>query len=90
MNKLRRTANVAPIAAAFSSMSGDERVVLRRKFDIAYVLAKERLFFRKFPTLCELETWHGINLGLAYKTAKAFIAVSQRQELVHTLFVITE
>ena len=85
------SSSYAPIAAALSSMSDEKRVVLRRKFDIVYVLAREKLSFRKFPAVCELEARHGVNLGLAYKTetsAKAFthfIAASQRQELVRNV-----
>ena len=72
-------------------MPDSERENLGRKFDIAYVLAKEKLPFRKYPAICELEEHHGVKLGSAYKTEIAakefahFIAESKRQELVHTL-----
>ena len=81
----------APIAAALSRISDDERDTLRQLFDIAYFLAKEKLSFRKYPAICELEVRHGVKLGSAYKTetaAKSFthyIAESQRKQLVHTL-----
>ena len=81
----------APIAAMLSTLHDEERETLRRKFDIAYFLAKEKLSFRKYPAVCELEARHGVNLGSAYKTETAgktfthYIAESQRQELVHTL-----
>ena len=85
------SSSYAPIAAALTTMSDEDRAILRRKFDITYVMAREKLSFRKFPAFCELETRHGVNLGSAYKTETSaktfthFIAESQRQELVHAL-----
>ena len=39
-------------------------VRLKRKFDIAYVIAKENLVFAKFTALCELEECHGADLDI--------------------------
>ena len=81
----------ALIAAMLSTLHDEERETLRRKFDIAYFLAKEKLSFRKYPAVCELKARHGVNLGSAYKMETAgktfthYIAESQRQELVRTL-----
>ena len=36
-------------------MSNEEKIRLKYKFDIAYFLAIEKLSFRKFPRVCELE-----------------------------------
>ena len=52
----------APIAAALNTLGDDEREMLRRKFDIAYLLGKEKFSFRKYPAICELEVHHGVNL----------------------------
>ena len=41
---------------------------LRKKFDIAYFIAKEKLAFSKMKPLCELEERHGADLGEKYKT----------------------
>ena len=37
-----------------------EKEQLKRKFDIAYFLAIEKLSFAKFPQLCKLEVHHGV------------------------------
>ena len=42
------SSSYVPIAAAFTTMSDEERAILRRKFDIAYVMAREKVSFRKF------------------------------------------
>ena len=44
------------------------RETLHRKFDIAYLLGKEKVSFQKYPAICELEVCHGVNLGDACKT----------------------
>ena len=68
-----------------NTLSGEEREILCRKFNIAFFLAKEKLSFRKYPAICELEVYHGVNLGSAYKTEAApkafthYIAESQRR-----------
>ena len=53
----------APIAKALSKLSDEEKGQLRRKFDIAYFVAQEKLSFRKYPRLCELEARHGVAIG---------------------------
>ena len=42
-----------------SALSEDEK--LCHKFDIAYFVAIEKLSFRKYPQICELEARHGVN-----------------------------
>ena len=62
--------------------------MLRRMFDIAYLLGKEKLSFRKYPAICEVKVRHGVNLGSAYKMETAskmfthYIAESERQKLL--------
>ena len=80
----------APIARALSHLP-DEKEQLRRKFDIAYFIALEKLSFRKYPRLCELEARHGVAIGTTYtneiagKTFTHFIAESNRQQLLARL-----
>ena len=77
----------APIARALSHLP-DEKEQLRRKFDIAYFIALEKLSFRKYPRLCELEARHGVAIGTTYtneiagKTFTHYIAESNRQQLL--------
>ena len=81
----------APIVQAFTSLSEDERGRLRHKFDIAYFIAIEKLSFRKYSAICELEACHGVKIGEAYTNdvgAKNFIhyiAESWRNKVVHVL-----
>jgi hypothetical protein len=59
---------------------------MMKKFDICFVIAKEDMAFRKYPSLHELEARHGVDLGQSYMTkdsARSFthyIAENQRQE----------
>ena len=65
------TSSFAPIAAALNTLGDDERETLRRMFDIAYLLGKEKLSFLKYPAICEVKVRHGVNLGSAYKMETA-------------------
>ena len=56
----------APIVKALSVIPPLEKEQLKRKFDIAYFLAIEKLSFSKFPQLCELESHHGVSIGDVY------------------------
>ncbi len=81
----------SPIVVALSTLPEDEKVRPRHKFDIAYFVATEKMSFRKYPHICELEARHGVDIGIRYTTetaAKSFIhyiAESRRQGLVETL-----
>ena len=65
--------------------------MLQRKFDIAYFVTEEKMAFRKYQRLCELEARHGVNLGTSYPTEPAgrtflhFIAEAKRLEIVQIL-----
>ena len=66
----------APIAVALSVLQEDEKVRLQHKFDIAYFVAKEKMSFRKYPLIRELEARHGVSIGTSYTTetaAKSFV-----------------
>ena len=77
----------APIAAALYKLDAAVMDISNRKFDIAYLIAKQNLAFTKMAPLCELQERHGVNLGTGYKNEKAcaifvdFIAL----ELKHTI-----
>ena len=45
----------APILQAMSTLSDTEKTRLKRKFDIAYLVATEKMSFLKYPALCEME-----------------------------------
>jgi hypothetical protein len=61
----------APIAKALLTMDQSTQVVLKRKFDIAYFIAKEKLAFTKMKPLCDLQERHGVELGARYKNGDA-------------------
>ena len=44
---------------------------LLRKFDIAYMIAKEKMAFTKMKSVCDLEERHGVSLGTGYKNDHA-------------------
>ena len=59
----------APIAKCLLQPSMDEvtRVKLKRKFEIAYLIAKENMAFKKMKPLCDIEEKHGIDIGARYR-----------------------
>ena len=74
--KKQRSSNVcdySPIArsVAQSSMDASTREKMKRKFDITYLMAKEKLAFTKMAPICELEERHGVDLGAGYKNDRA-------------------
>ena len=80
----------APIAKAFAKANINEatKAKLKRKFDVAYMIAKENLSFTKMKSICELEERHGTDLGAGYKndhscaTFVEFIAREQLESVV--------
>ena len=81
----------APIAKTLLTMHESTEVTLKRKFDIAYFIAKEKVAFTKMKLLCDLEEWHGVDLGARYKnditcsTFVSYIAAEVRHNLLETL-----
>ena len=59
----------APIARAILQPSMDEatRQRLKRKFEIAYMVVKENLAFKKIKPLCDMEESHGVDIGTSYR-----------------------
>ena len=63
----------ALITAALLQPSMDKATCTRtkRKFDVAYMIAKENLPFTRMKAMCELEERHGAELGQGYKNDQA-------------------
>ena len=86
----QKSTSTALIVVPLTTLSEDEKVRLRHKFDIVW-LALEKISFWKFRHVCELETRHIVNIGTMYTTeiaAKSFtgyIAQAQRNKLVMNL-----
>ena len=85
----------SPIACALLTMDRTVKERIIKKFDTCFVMAKEGLAFRKYPSLHELEARHGADLGFSYKTknsAEAFthyVARSQRQLFVQSVSAVS-
>ena len=60
-----------PIAKALHKLDDGATGRLKRKFDVAYLIAKQNLAFSKMTPLCELEERHGVDLGEGYKKSKS-------------------
>jgi len=58
----------APIVKAISRMDSALQQRMVRKFEVAYMIVKEGMAFRKMTSLCNLIEWQGIDLGEGYKT----------------------
>ena len=65
-----------PIAKALHRLDSAALATMKRKFDIAYFIAKEGLPFTKMAPLCELEERHDVNLGTGYKKIKLVPSLS--------------
>lgn len=61
----------SPIARALAGIDEAHSETLRKKFEIAYYIAKEKLAFSKMRSVCELEEKHGVQLGDGYKSDHA-------------------
>ena len=81
----------APIARAVYQLTDTEKDQLRHKSDITYFTAIEKLSFRKYLQLCELEAHHGVAIRSTYTNeigCKTFIhykAESRRLQLFDRL-----
>ena len=72
-------------------MDETTQVQMKRKFDMAYMIAKENMSFTKMKAVCALEEQHGTDLGEGYKNDRGcsvfveFIACDQKKWLVDEL-----
>ena len=82
----------AAYLASFPVMDVKEMENMKRKFQICYMMARERLPFHKYVPLHNLQELHGVDLGPSYKTNDSaqlftnYIAKSQRQSF-QSIFV---
>ena len=58
-------------ALAKSSMDATSIMNIKQKFEMTYVIAKEKLTFAKMKPICELVECHGADLGSEYQNDKA-------------------
>ena len=70
-SKGESSAAYVPIAQAMDTLSESALKKLRIKFDIAHFVAREKLAFFKYQSLCDLEEHHGVDLGREYRNDKA-------------------
>ena len=65
-----RKSGQASLARSF--MHGDERAAaqVKKKFEVAYFVAKEELSFLKYPAILKLEEMHDVDVGQAYRNDK--------------------
>ena len=79
------------IARSLNRIENEDSERLRKKFDISYFVATEKLPFVKYPSICELEQRHGVDIGTTYENWKAgasfihYIAEARWLDLVHTV-----
>jgi hypothetical protein len=57
----------SPIARGILSIDPVVKERVMKKFDIAYLIAKEHVPFVKYPAIHELEERHGVDLGSTYR-----------------------
>ena len=53
--------------SSVSSMTERDKLLTKKKFEVAYFMAKEELPMKKYPKLLALEEMHGVELGTAYR-----------------------
>ena len=77
----------APIVQALTRLPENEKARLKRKFDIAYLVATESMLFLKYPVICQLEKKHELDIGVSYTNECSgrpfvhYIAEARRKEL---------
>ncbi len=61
----------SPLATSMAGMDKAQSQTITRTFEIAYVIAKQKLAFSKMSVICELEERHEVSLGNGYKNDHA-------------------
>ena len=80
-----------PIARVPSTMDEASREKTKKKFEVAFMIAKNNMAMTKMKPICELEERHRVDLGQGYKNNQTcasfikFIALDQQRSLVDTL-----
>ena len=81
----------ASIAKALHTIPEDDRKRPTNKFDITHFVASEKISFKKYPKLYELETKHEVDIGTTYTNEIAgrsfvhFIGEAERSMVVDAL-----
>ena len=81
----RQITEYSPIAKALSFLDESTACQLKKKFDIAYFICKERMPLENMKPLCELQERAGVDMGTGYKNNQAcatfveYIAQEQRE-----------
>ena len=100
--KLRRDNQQQSVVSGFASMNAADFEKTKKKFDVAYFLAKEELPLAKFEEIIDLEKRHDVDLGTAYcnqMEANSFIdsisddlgsELKQKISVVKCLSVLTD
>ena len=67
--KKAQSIRVRPITKVLTNLPMDKRSKqqVKRKFEVLYVIAREKLAFTKMKALCSLEEQHGVDLGPGYR-----------------------
>ena len=82
------SSSYAPIVQALEKLSVGEMQRLRQKFEVAYVIATEKLAVLKYPVICQLEKKHRVDIGQSYLNERScrefihYIAEAKRRNLV--------
>ena len=61
----------SPLARSLLTIDEGTQERLRKKFDICYVVAKQGLSFRKYPSIHALEERHDVNLRFQKSNLKS-------------------
>ena len=69
----------SPLARSLMTLNSQEKARLMKKFDICYVLAREGIAFKKYPSFHALEQKHGVDLGSSYMWPDFAKTFTQRQ-----------
>ena len=71
-------------------MDPASQLTVKRKFDVAFVIAKEHFPFTKMKLLCELEERHEVESGQGYKNNQACATfgeyITSADALLHAKF----
>ncbi|XP_028409251.1 uncharacterized protein LOC114531839 [Dendronephthya gigantea] len=59
------------IALGIANMQANDFAKTKKKFEVAYFIAKEELPLKKFPKLLKLEEKHGVEIGNSYRSDKS-------------------
>ena len=62
-----RVVNQSSLIESFTV--GDQRTAeqVKKKFEVAYFVAKEEVAFKKYPAIVKLEELHGVDIGQSYR-----------------------